>query len=132
MLGSMLHSREETLLLRALEGVHLRNAALPLCVIHGARIADIDASDFSFDLADWTLEPLAGPEEPASDAPETDDPHGHDRIIQRLAVNGVHGREAEDDGDETDPQDSDEGHGPRELAQVEGPVDETLWVHHPD
>lgn len=67
------------------------------------RFLQIYTQTLGLNLAYGTSEPLSSPQKPTSKRPECDNTHCHRRVIQRLRVNWVCRRKAEDDGDESDP-----------------------------
>ena len=95
-------------------------------VLHGR-----DAHPLRLNLPNRPREPFPRPQEPAAKRPQSDDPDGNGRVVQRLAVDGVEFRQAKDDGDKADIQACDRGDGTRQRAQVErslaeiGRIDET-------
>lgn len=106
----------------------MRDLALPLGLVQCLRIVDVDTRDLGLDLANRTVEPALGPKEPRAQTPEADDTDADGGVVERLRVDGVELRQAEDDGDESDPQHSDERHGAGEGAEVEGSADKAGWI----
>ncbi len=60
------------------------------------------------------------PQDPAAQGPNANDADGDNGIIQRLGVDWIQRREAENDSYEADPADADKGYWAAEDAEVEG------------
>ena len=58
-----------------------------------------------------TREPMSRPQVPGAEGESGHDGQGHGGVVERLRRNGVFGREAEDDGDEGDPEAGGDGEG---------------------
>lgn len=95
-------------------------------------IHDGDAAPLRLDLPHGPREPCPRPQEPAAEGPERDDADGDGGVVERLAVDGVELREAEDDGDEGDVEACDGGDGAGQRAQVEGALCEIGRVDEAD
>lgn len=81
------------------------------------RLPEFMNADFlssRFDLPYWSSEPLSSPEKPATKGPCANDTHGYRRVVKTLICHWVYCREAEDNGDKTDPRDS---HNPNRLGE---------------
>ena len=73
-------------------------------------------------------EPASSPQKPRAEREDGHDGQSDGGVIQRLGSDGVFRRQAEDHGDERDPEASHDGEGFRRAAEAEGSAFEVAFV----
>ena len=86
----------------------------------------------SIDHPDRTAKPFSRAEEPTTKSANENDTDSHGSVVECLVGDGIQGGQAEDDGDEANPQACDRADDAGEASEVEGAFVELRGIENGD